>query len=135
MHWKRHLHDFVETQDFSTQQQLVHALQEAGCEVNQGTVSRELTRTNIRKVGGFYRLPPRRTDTSTSILSMSATSGGALCVIRTKPAFASVVAQVIDENAEETVLGTVAGDDTVFVATTGIEGLRYLEILLKIKSD
>ena len=135
MHWKLQLQELVETRDFATQGQLVCALQERGCEVNQGTISRELTRAKIRKIDGFYRHPTQSSAAGSSIDSISVTSDGTLCVIRTKPAFANVIAQIIDERADETVLGTVAGDDTVFVATIGIDGLHHLEELLKVKSN
>ncbi len=57
------------------------------------------------------------------------TAGGCLAVLQTQPAFASVLAQRIDRGGLDGVLGTIAGDDTVFVALRGPDvesGLRRL---------
>ena len=63
--------------------------------MNQGTISRELTTLGIRKVGGVYRFespdgPPA------PIHDFAVTSNGCLAVIKTNPAFASVVGQYVD---------------------------------------
>ena len=50
------------------------------------------------------------------IFSFEVTSNGCLAVVKTRPAFASVLAHRIDIAMIEGVLGTIAGDDTVFIA-------------------
>ena len=63
------------------------------------------------------------------------TAGGCLVVLHTDAAFASVLAQRIDHAMPSGVLGTIAGDDTVFVATTGPEALPALRTLIGLPSE
>ena len=58
-------------------------------------------------------------DLTTHIRKWGRTANGCLVVLHTDLAFASIVAQMIDGAAIDGVLGTIAGDDTVFVATDG----------------
>jgi len=121
MAWRTVLQELVETGRFRTQRELVRALQaRTGRRVNQASVSRELTALGARKVEGVYHLGPELEMTS-RVHTMVATAGGCLLVIRTDVAFASVVAQTIDLAGIDGVLGTIAGDDTVFVALSGPE--------------
>ena len=113
--WQRKLAQIIMQEDFSTQYSLVQALEGAGFQVNQGTVSRELKRIGVRKVGGIYRLGSRMKH-GVPIHSISVTSNGTLAVLKTQPAFASVLAHRIDSSLVSGVLGTIAGDDTVFAA-------------------
>ena len=113
--WQRKLAQIIMQDDYSTQLGLVQALESAGFLVNQGTVSRELKRIGVRKVGGIYRLGSRMKH-GVPIHSISVTSNGNLVVLKTQPAFASVLAHRIDSASIPGVLGTIAGDDTVFAA-------------------
>ena len=101
--------------DYSTQLTLVEALASNGFQINQGTVSRELKRIGVRKVGGVYRLSAG-VKHGVPIHSIRIASNGALAVLKTQPAFASVLAHRIDFANLPGVLGTIAGDDTVFAA-------------------
>ncbi len=119
MAWRTVLQELVETGRFRTQRELVRALQaRTGRRVNQASISRELTALGARKIEGIYTLGPELEVTS-RVHGMVATAGGCLIVIRTDTAFASVVAQTIDLACIDGVLGTIAGDDTVFVAVSG----------------
>ncbi|MBX2802740.1 MAG: hypothetical protein KTR31_33980 [Myxococcales bacterium] len=121
--WRNVLQDLVETGSFRTQRELVRAISmRTGTRVNQATVSRELTTLGARKVDGVYRLGPEL-ELASHIQDLQVTAAGCLFVIRTDLAFASVVAQTIDAAHIEGVLGTIAGDDTVFVATLGQQSL------------
>ncbi|MGC6507348.1 MAG: arginine repressor [Myxococcota bacterium] len=113
--WQRKLAQIIMLEDFSTQSGLVQSLEDSGFRVNQGTVSRELKRIGVRKVGGIYRLGARMKH-GVPIHSISVTSNGMLAVLKTQPAFASVLAHRIDASMVPGVLGTIAGDDTVFAA-------------------
>ena len=121
MPWRTILQELVETGTFRTQRELVRAIQaRTGRRMNQASVSRELTALGARKVEGVYRLGPELEVTS-RVHAMASTAAGCLLVIRTDIAFASVVAQTIDLAGIDGVLGTIAGDDTVFVALSGPE--------------
>ena len=116
--WRIELQNLVSTGAFRTQGELVRALAERGHEVAQPTVSKALTALGVDKEGGVYRLPPVPS-IGARIHRVTSTAGGCMVVVVTDPAHASVVAQYIDSADMSGILGTIAGDDTVFVATTG----------------
>ncbi|MFT5456609.1 MAG: transcriptional regulator of arginine metabolism, partial [Myxococcota bacterium] len=123
MDWTQTLRDLIATGDYSTQTALVEALSAKGYAVNQATVSRALRRIGAHKVSGAYRLGRRAV---AAVRGFRVTAGGCLVVLTTDPAFASILAQRIDLTEHDGVLGTIAGDDTVFGATTGPEALPRL---------
>ncbi len=117
--WRQVLPELIQEQSFRTQSAIVTALGKAvGEQINQGTVSRELTTLGARKIGGVYRLPSSRR-AGANIYGIDVTAGGCLMVVHTDSAFATVVSNLIDRSKTHGVLGTIAGDDTVFVATSG----------------
>ena len=115
------------------QQDIVKALRDAGHDVTQATVSRdlqELGATRIRSNGGFvYKLPDDLPHASGGDLmtrnlhkvldefAIGIHAAAALVIVQTAPGHASAVARAIDLAGLEEVLGTIAGDDTIFVAT------------------
>jgi transcriptional regulator of arginine metabolism len=120
--WQETLRDLITTGQYSTQSQLVRALGERGHVVNQSSVSRELRARHVDKVGGRYVLPvDAGLPDAIDVFEAQATTGP-LVVLRTVPAGAPMLAQVVDRARIPGVLGTIAGDDTVFVACAkGIE--------------
>jgi transcriptional regulator of arginine metabolism len=117
--WRAILNDLIETGNFRTQRELVRAIEaRTGRRINQASVSRELTTLGVRKVDGVYRLGPDL-DIASRVGEVAVTASGCLVVVHTDIAFASVIAQTIDGADIPGVLGTIAGDDTVFVATSG----------------
>ena len=56
------------------------ALAAHGHTINQATVSRALRRYGVRKIGGSYRPPRRRTSSLTPLLDLEVTAGGCLAV-------------------------------------------------------
>ncbi|MEZ4237967.1 MAG: hypothetical protein R3F59_17850 [Myxococcota bacterium] len=130
MDWRPVLGTLVETGRFRTQRELVRAIEaRTGRRVNQASISRELQELGVRKVEGVYRIGPDF-ELADRIGDTAVTAAGCLCVIHTDVAFASVVAQTIDQAGVEGVLGTIAGDDTVFVATTGPDASEQVLALL-----
>ncbi len=120
MAWKATLDELIATGDYRTQGELVAALSDRGHGVTQATVSRRLASIGAVKVGGSYRHAPPA-EIGAPIRHVEVAGNGCLVMVRTIPAHASVVAHVIDRelslNPEcKGVLGTIAGDDTVFVA-------------------
>lgn len=128
MTWKHHLERLVESGTYRTQGQLVDALAELGFTVHQGSVSRELRALGVTKVRGVYVMADA--SLGAPVHSAVVTAAGCLLVLRTDPAFAQVLGQAIDDAGLPGVLGTIAGDDTVFVATTGAEGTDAIAGLL-----
>jgi len=114
--WQRLLLEIIAAGRYSTQSELVRALEERGQTVNQSSVSRELRARHIEKVQGRYVLPVEAgLPDAVEVFEVQATAGP-LVVLRTVPAGAPLLAQVVDRAAIPGVLGTIAGDDTVFVA-------------------
>jgi transcriptional regulator of arginine metabolism len=122
--WQTHLTALITGNDFSTQGEIVAALNRDGFEVNQTTVSRALKKNGIGKNKGIYE--HLIADTSGVIFDVKVTRNRSLVVVHTQPAFAGVVAQRVDEANLACVLGTIAGDDTIFIAINGPEALEQL---------
>jgi transcriptional regulator of arginine metabolism len=116
-----------------SQQDIVERLTAAGHHITQATVSRDLREVGavkVRQNGGFvYRLAdeaPRSAASDLVVRNLLRTLGefalevreaASLVVIATAPGHAAAVARAVDIAAVDEVVGTVAGDDTIFVAT------------------
>lgn len=125
----------------SSQLDIVRALQEAGHEVTQATVSRDLHEvgaTKVRQNGAFvYRLSDeiphgggdlvaRNLRTTLQEFAISIQAAGSIVIVKTAPGHASAVARSIDLSGLDEVAGTIAGDDTIFVATAAASGAEAL---------
>lgn len=123
---RRVLRDLIGNNSVTTQADVVELLAAAGHHVTQATVSRDLQAIGAFKLeGGSYELVDRAVhDEAVSDLARlvgefveAIRLGGNLVVLITPPGAAQMVASAIDRSRLEGVLGTVAGDDTIFVAT------------------
>ncbi|NLJ93337.1 MAG: transcriptional regulator ArgR [Aeromonadales bacterium] len=114
---------------FSSQAEIVTALQEAGFDnINQSKVSRMLSkfgavRTRNAKMEMVYCLPIELgVPTSSSQLKnlvLDVGHNNALIVIHTSPGAAQLIARMLDSLGKaEGILGTIAGDDTIFITPT-----------------
>ena len=109
----------------STQDDLRTKLEKLGHRVTQSTISRDLRKLGTVKVidstgQTAYRLsdesPPPAKAASLTDLVLDIKSNGILVVIHTLPGSASLVARHLDQVHPGGILGTLAGDDTIFVA-------------------
>jgi transcriptional regulator of arginine metabolism len=122
---KRHLKilELISTRPVRTQEELADALTALGWDVTQSSVSRDIAALRLVKVDGSYRRPPPRTErkdpderrVGEGVLTME-TAGDALVVLHTPPGEANHVAVALDRLAWPEVIGTIAGDDTIFLA-------------------
>jgi transcriptional regulator of arginine metabolism len=122
---KRHLKilELISTRPIHTQEELADSLTALGWEVTQSSVSRDIAALRLVKVNGAYRRPPPqglRIDpdelrVSEGVLTIEA-AGDALVVLHTPPGEANHVAVALDRLAWTEVLGSIAGDDTIFLA-------------------
>ena len=131
----------VSEQELSTQTELADALQEAGFDAVQTTVSRDIADLGLVKVrnveGRLVYAPPGAADLSrlgelASALrrwALSILPTGNLVVIQTPPGYANALARAIDGAGLADVAGTVAGDDTIFVAAREGSGSALAEQL------
>lgn len=131
--WQSLLAELVQTGSFRTQRELVRAIQaRTGKRIDQASVSRQLTSLGARKVDGIYSLGAEL-EMASHVHDLVSTAADCLVVLHVDLAFASVVAQAIDDAELDGVLGTIAGDDTVFVATTGPDAVSALRALLGLR--
>ena len=106
------------------QAELVRLLKKEGHEVTQSSVSRDLRDLKVSRVDGRYVLPPDQIAHVYSDFEALARfvrdirrAGPSLTVIKTSIGTAQSVAVAIDRAAWPEVVGTLSGDDTIFIAT------------------
>jgi len=141
----RKLLALVTARELRTQEEVCEALIAEGWQVTQSSVSRDIAALRLSKEGGIYVRPAQRTvpaggHSLTTVLSESilnsAPAGDALIVLHTPPGEASRVGAAIDRLAYSEVVGTIAGDDTVFVAVRDSAAQkRFLSVLRKLSDD
>lgn len=119
----------LKEEKFSSQSEIVTALQELGFDhINQSKVSRMLSkfgavRTRNTKMEMVYQLPAELSVPTTSSplknLVIDIDHNDVLIVIRTSPGAAQLIARLLDSMGKaEGILGTIAGDDTIFITPT-----------------
>lgn len=130
--------ELVATQAIRTQEELSTRLAEEGWEVTQPTLSRDIQQLGLVKMEGAYRRPPTGeqfapdSDERRIAEGMIGAdpAGDALVVIRTPPGEANRVGAALDRLAWSEVVGTIAGDDTIFVAVKDQPAQRrFLKVL------
>lgn len=129
---------------FGSQSEIVQALQEEGFEnINQSKISRMLTkfgavRTRNAKMEMVYCLPTELGVPTTSSplknLVLDVDFNDAIVVVHTSPGAAQLIARLLDSLGKaEGILGTIAGDDTIFITparNTGAEQLYQALLVL-----
>lgn len=99
------------------QEQLLGRLAKIGIDATQASVSRDLKELGVVKVGGIYQMPQIAPGQSALIDKLTAEyAGDNLVVFRTSPGHASMLAAHIDRHRVSGLIGTIAGDDTIFAA-------------------
>jgi transcriptional regulator of arginine metabolism len=119
----------VREQTVHSQEDLLLILRKRGFRVTQPTLSRDIRDLGLAKTAAGYVLPgelppvamfvPRNEERLEHLLRDSvifAEAAGNLVVLKTPPAAAQPVASALDATPPEDCLGTVGGDDTIFVA-------------------
>lgn len=124
-----------------SQEQLAELLADAGFPATQGTISRDLRELGIMRTPSGYRPPapapaqpakPAVVDASEELRAalkrhvVSIVAAHALVVIKTPPGHASLLALRLDRRPMAGMMGTIAGDDTIFVATPSPEEAKGL---------
>jgi len=118
----------VRERALSTQAEVAAALKDAGFEVVQTTVSRDISELGLVKVrvpsGRLVYAPPGTSDSdrmralgaAMRRYAIAVDAAGTLVVLTTPSGFANALAQAVDEAGHPAIAGTVAGDNTIFVA-------------------
>ena len=131
------------SQQLGSQDELLSALQKEGFKLTQATLSRDLKQLKVAKAASMsgnyvYVLPNetmyKRVSTPNSIREMMKVPGfvsinfsGNIGIIKTRPGYASSIAWNIDNSDIPEILGTIAGDDTIFVVIK--EGIKHQQVI------
>lgn len=128
-----------------TQEELAHALKQAGFDVTQATVSRDIRELKLTKLSGgegrqYYGLPQDSSGQPDSkyirVLKdgfLNARSAKNILVVMTVPGMAMAVAAAVDALGFSEIIGSIAGDDTIFCATESDEdAMKLAEKLQKL---
>ena len=137
----------ISSRELGSQEELLNALQEEGFKLTQATLSRDLKQLKVAKAatlrGNYvYVLPNdtmyKRVSTPGNLREMMTVSGfvsinfsGNMGIIKTRPGYASAIAWNIDSSDIPQILGSIAGDDTIFVVIR--EGVSHEEVTEALK--
>jgi transcriptional regulator of arginine metabolism len=122
----------IREQSVGRQTELVALLRKLGHVATQSSVSRDLRELGVAKMGDRYVLPEAalqpKNDFSTlkQFVNARLTAGTNLTVLKTSIGSAQSVAVAIDTARWPEVIGTISGDDTIFIATAGADAQRKL---------
>jgi transcriptional regulator of arginine metabolism len=114
------------------QEELVRALRRHGFDATQSSVSRDLRELGVAKAGDHYIVPLADASDSNPFAAVAnfvtdiRTAGASLTVVKTTTGTAQSVAVAIDEATWPEIVGTISGDDTIFIATEDARAQRKL---------
>lgn len=106
----------IKTQNIATQEELTELLEEKGISVTQSSISRDLLELGIIKAGGIYALPEMRRKANIFGVRSLETAGNSLIVAKCELGLASAACVKIDGAEIKEIVGTIAGEDTIFIA-------------------
>jgi transcriptional regulator of arginine metabolism len=120
------------------QDELAKLLRRQGFDATQSSVSRDLRELGVAKAGDHYILPGGDTGAAgtpfaavSNFVTEVRTAGQSLTVVKTTTGTAQSVAVAIDDSNWSEVVGTISGDDTIFIATEGLREQRKLRERLR----
>ena len=117
--------ELISQNQIGTQEELSELLESKGFAVNQSSVSRDLVELGIIKVNGFYSVPNKSNYAGFGLLSLEI-AGESLIVAKTDTGFAAAVCVRIDNAKILEIVGTIAGEDTIFIAVRGSKEQRIV---------
>ena len=121
----------ISSMELGSQEEVLQALEKEGFKLTQATLSRDLKQLKVAKAASMngkyvYVLPNdtmyKRITRPRTAMEMLQSSGflsisfsGNMGVIKTRPGYASSIAYNIDNSESTNIIGTIAGDDTIFI--------------------
>ena len=120
--------EIISDKEVETQEELITRLREQGFKATQATISRDIKELKIIKISadnGHYKYvqsasdDPKATAKFDNVLRetvLSVRYGGTMVVVKTFTGMAMAAATAIDAMQMNCILGTIAGDDTIFIA-------------------
>lgn len=139
------LRELIRQGEASTQDELCQALRKKNFDVTQSTVSRDIRRIGaIKAINSsgevIYKLPedhqalPPQASHSLQLLITEIQANESMIVLHTTPGSASLVARHLDGlKSQIGILGTIAGDDTIFVVPETVK--KIANVIKRIKED
>jgi len=134
--------------ELGSQEEVLRMLEKEGFKLTQATLSRDLKQLKVAKAASMngkyvYVLPNdtmyKRITKPISAIEMLKSSGyvsinfsGNMGVIKTRPGYASSIAYNIDASDVPHIIGTIAGDDTIFIVIK--EGYSHEEVISALRS-
>jgi transcriptional regulator of arginine metabolism len=113
----------IRAKPIGTQEDLRALLERSGVTATQSSVSRDLEELGVVKHHGHYTLPRSNGSAARGLVSLDQ-AGESLVIARTIPGLASAVAVEIDAAAIPEIVGTIAGEDTIFIAVRDAKSQR-----------
>ena len=130
--------DIISQYEIKTQKELLQKLNERGFDATQATISRDIKKLNLIKQplpGGSYgysraaagdeKYTKYRAIIAESIISIDHAVN--ICVVKCRPGTANAVCATVDAIEIDDVAGTLAGDDTIFIACRSERGARSVQ--------
>jgi transcriptional regulator of arginine metabolism len=139
---QQQIRDLIGSRPIRTQQELAAALRDRGFRATQATVSRDVAEMGLVKISRddgerAYAIPARPGQPETSAderlamilrdLPIKIRPAGLMLVLRATPGSAHAIAAALDRTGWPEVSGSIAGDDTVFVACADRQSLDRLQ--------
>ncbi len=114
--------NLLNAQELTNQAEVVRVMREMGYEVTQPSISRDFRELGVVKIDGSYSLGlgsrVGENYSSASLVRSVVSVGENLIVVKTNPGAASVVAAALDASDIEGLMGSLAGDDSIFLAVS-----------------
>jgi transcriptional regulator of arginine metabolism len=120
---QKKLLNLIRAKRVRTQEALRAHLERAGVPATQSSLSRDLEELGVVKHHGAYALPQANGASARGLLSLDV-AGDVLVIAKCLPGRASAVAVEIDDAAIPEIVGTLAGEDTIFIAVREQKGQR-----------
>jgi len=133
----------ISSMELGSQEEVLQALEKEGFKLTQATLSRDLKQLKVAKAASMngkyvYVLPNdtmyKRITRPRTAMEMLQSSGfisisfsGNMGVLKTRPGYASSIAYNIDNSETPSIIGTIAGDDTIFIVLK--EGADHDDVL------
>ena len=133
----------ISSMELGSQEEVLQALEREGFKLTQATLSRDLKQLKVAKAASMngkyvYVLPNdtmyKRITRPRTAMEMLQSSGfisisfsGNMGVIKTRPGYASSIAYNIDNSESPSIIGTIAGDDTIFIVIS--EGATQKDVI------
>jgi transcriptional regulator of arginine metabolism len=127
--------DIIRSGEIASQEELMLGLKARQIDVSQSTLSRDIQELRLAKTGGVYTVvdsepTAKSADDSFRIIReflVDVAVAKNIVVVKTGPGHASTVSQALDEAGWPEAIGTIAGENTIFIAARSEQEAKKLE--------